>query len=135
MTGLLFAMLILVHAENGGNCPPEIHLPGFNYACEQAADCAIAGDSCRACNNPFAINKKFLKEFDERDQILRGRYECSVDCEPCNVKEIKVYCVEKRCTLDAPPEPTVTRKRSKKRIPASESPPIDAAAAEKTPAI
>jgi hypothetical protein len=94
----------LTTAQEAAQCPPQIHLPDFHYACNSASDCAIAGDGCRSCANQFVINKKFLKEFDERDQLLRQKYECSVACEACATKDTKIYCVEKKCTLQAPPE-------------------------------
>jgi hypothetical protein len=104
-------------AEETAQCPPRINLPDFHYACNSASDCAIAGDGCRSCDDPFVINKKFLKEFDERDQLLRQKYECSVACEACANDDAKIYCVNRKCTLKAPPETagTASPKKAKKR--------------------
>lgn len=107
-------------------CPPQINLPDFHFKCSQSTDCAIAGDNCRSCTNQVVINKKFLKEFDERDQLLRGRLECSVACEACDNKSVKVYCVERKCTLQAPPETAVINKKSKKQRQPAEARPEDA---------
>mgnify|MGYP001557454008 CR=1 FL=1 len=107
----------MTSAQDTAQCPPQINLPDFHYACNSASDCAIAGDGCRSCADQFVINKRFLKEFDERDQLLRQKYECSVACETCSTKDTKIYCVEKKCTLQAPPQIAATahEKKGKKR--------------------
>ncbi len=129
LIGVLFIFLATWAQDN--QCPPQINLPEFHYNCNQASDCAIAGDGCRSCNNQFVINKKFLNEFNERDQLLRQKFECSVACEACSTKEIKIYCVERKCTLEPPPE-TAGTKKNRKRIPTSdEATDKDSAALEK----
>jgi hypothetical protein len=77
---------------------PFINTPEIYFQCNQDADCAVAGDSCRSCGKLIVINKKYLKQFNEFDLNLRKEKNIQPTCESCDTSQVILKCIENKCS-------------------------------------
>lgn len=64
-------------------------------ACPKLSECVVVED---ACHSPLAINKKFLKQNDEKNRKLRPLIQC-LRYEGPPIETFKADCVGKKCIL------------------------------------
>lgn len=65
------------------------------FACKVKSDCVVSED---ACYNPFALNKKFLKENEESNKKLRPLIKCQ-KYEGTPKENLKATCRARKCEL------------------------------------
>jgi hypothetical protein len=92
---------LFISSAGMGSCLPAIELmtlPADHTRCQQSSDCEIAGDACRSCQKPYAINTKYGTQFKELDFAARTKANCILSCEACAPKQ-KPSCIKGKCQI------------------------------------
>lgn len=97
----ILILLLIFHSHIvSASCLPEVMalgIPPAAFSCLSDDDCAVAGDACRSCQNPIAINKKYLELFLKLDNEARRKIKCVLTCEACSMETHRFSCIGGKC--------------------------------------
>lgn len=99
---LKFIVLLIINLNAQASCLPELNSLGLDkdtFNCQEDSDCVFVKEACRSCQSPIAVNKKYLKEFTEKDNLMREKIKCVLSCEACSHSQVMVKCDNKICAI------------------------------------